>query len=207
MRYYNYLNEEKDLNEFIINHPLTKLYEQTGKIFYRGTSNIVSIYMIKSRRKGRFPKDTDYDMHKMFDNAFNKRFGWKVRSEGVFVTSNMVDADFFGRPHIFLPYSSNYSFVYSKTIKDLTSQTNKHHYNKKLLNPEEANMLENPNHYEPIEVDVVIDKLINTYTDKDIKSALNSDSEVVFNIDKYLLINIKHYNEILGKVGFLKKRK
>ena len=71
-------------------------------------------------------------------------------------------------------------------------------------------MLENPRNYEHKDVEIVVDKIINKYTDKDIKSALNSESEVVFNIDKYLLINIKHYNEILDKVdklGFPKKRK
>jgi hypothetical protein len=43
------------------------------------------MYQLKNIRKNRKPLDTPLQIHNYWNNLFQKKFGWKVRSEGVFV--------------------------------------------------------------------------------------------------------------------------
>lgn len=85
---------------------------------YRGTEKgIFNFKKIKSR-KNREPKDMPDDLHKLFDKLFESEFGWKARSEGVFVTGNPGIAGSYGIPYIFFPIGK-YKYVWSSSIEDL----------------------------------------------------------------------------------------
>ena len=59
----------------------------TGKAFcrYVNLKNAVDSLKKLTPRTDREPKDSSRKLHDMFDAYFLKKFGWKARSEGVFV--------------------------------------------------------------------------------------------------------------------------
>jgi hypothetical protein len=70
-------------------------------------------------RKDRKPKDLAEHYHKGMDRVFYDKFGWRPRSEGVFVTNNFVTAESYGNAvNIFFPVNG-FSFVWSTIYSDL----------------------------------------------------------------------------------------
>lgn len=132
MRLYEYLERPyKDLPEAIdeISNLLLKECNQFLKevgssiMLYRGTEREIS----KSKgydkvipRDVRMPKDTPVEIHTVLDDEFKKKFGWRVRSQGVFATTSMDQAWNFGS-YIYNFFPCNgYKYVYSDDIYDLT---------------------------------------------------------------------------------------
>lgn len=104
---------------------IISLYKKTNKFFFRGIggdSGRDIDYKIKKYipRTDRYPKDTPSSYHFIADNIFYDKFGWKARSEGVFVISDYGIAKSYNRPHIFLPVNG-YKYLWSNKYKDLYS--------------------------------------------------------------------------------------
>jgi len=107
---------EKDCKPFI------KEMDKTGiaftTLFQRGMGKNISVMKKFTTRKDRQPVDTPLYLHEAFDKAFNEIFGWKVRSQGVFTSSNVSSSSHYGIPYIFFP-AGKFKFVWSRSIKDL----------------------------------------------------------------------------------------
>lgn len=78
--------------------------------------SIENIRKIK-RRKDREPTDTPEWAQYILDEAFEDKFGWRARSEGVFASDYGV-ADKYGNSYIFFPIGK-YSYLWSSVTKDL----------------------------------------------------------------------------------------
>ena len=226
MRYYNYLNERRvvvpslkhfdprtitrmerdEVYEWLSTSDIFKLYQKnTNNILYRGVKRDIYHYSIEKRRKDRKPKDMPSELHRWFDNEFQKQFGWKARSEGVFVIANERTAQGYGRPYIFIP-KGKYRFLYSKEIKDLWAEATGD--DNIYIDPVEVAVLNDDSdtldmfideygYGSPPSVHQVLDKIVNSYTNKNIQLGMEYKHEIMFDCDEYFLFEKSVFEQIL----------
>jgi len=133
---------------------------------YRGTFPPISTIKTITPRKDRKPTDTPKEIHNKLDSLFQKKFGWKVRSEGVFVTG-----------------SRSFKYIWSPSISDLTVYLERgvhvlmrvHGKEKIIMEPEEYNK--------------ILKNTVNKYKSTDFEDAILSRNEIMIKCDKYYLIN------------------
>lgn len=104
-----------------------------GVILYRGMRLDIVDYQLFERRHDRQPTDMPFHIHKILDDLFMKKFGWKARGSGVFATSSINDAKQYtniipqpGRiggfvkrdPYIFVA-KGEYDILYNPDVSDL----------------------------------------------------------------------------------------
>jgi len=104
---------------------IVKEYALTNKLLYRGTKTSRretisdNVYKIIPRND-RKPKDTDPSDQRSIDDLFEDIFGWRPRSEGVFVSSSSTVAKSYGKIYVFFPVNG-YKYVWSPNYEDLYS--------------------------------------------------------------------------------------
>lgn len=199
MRLEHYLNEEDDMSfddiKKIIFKDVKREYLELMKdvgFLYRGSRRKSDKPLEKlNPRQDRTPLDSDPIYHNLFDKMFLKKFGWKARSEGVFVTSHAFTADEYGKVCIFFPIG-NYKFIWSPKMSDLYIGIGrlKRKYNYDFRNEKMADHLEKN-----------FDDL--GYVDDDLVSAILSHSEIMFKCNSYYLLDIEYADEL--KMALLKK--
>jgi len=131
MRLLKYINEEISEETSVKMDDLVQLIKKNCKPFlsefdiydnpiYRGSNRNMAdnIFMKVRSRKRRKPKDTPMFLHNILDDLFNKYFGWKARSEGIFVTHNRSMANNFGWSVLFFP-KGKYEYIWNPDIEDL----------------------------------------------------------------------------------------
>lgn len=125
MRLKAYLNESytttEDVINMIKNNCLRSYLVQTkGRFLYRGMRTVRDIEEVKPRTD-RYPKDMPGDLHDKLDDLFKRKFRWKARSEGVFVTGNIREAREYGTECIFFPIGK-FEYIWSSRVDDLYSK-------------------------------------------------------------------------------------
>ncbi len=160
------------------------------KVFWRGTRSHTDQGMTEKiiPRKDRYPKHTNPTDHDLLDKEFQKKFGWKARSEGVFVTSSKTSASSYGKPYICIP-ADGFKYIWSNEIDDLyiyISDIYSHWYR----------------------ADVGYSNIVNKYTDQSLKDALNrrAGNEVMFKCKYYYLVHPIHW-ELMIEYGYWRKGK
>lgn len=91
----------------------TYVMPKTGRTLY---------WTVFERRKDRQPAATRQDFSEIADSYFQKNFGWKARSEGVFVTGNATEASGYGDLFVVVPMGPT-RFVWSPQVFDLYNET------------------------------------------------------------------------------------
>lgn len=74
-------------------------------------------YFVKPVRGKRKPLDTDQEMHQGMDDALNKKFGFRGRSNAIFVTGDMSQSFSYGVPYMIFPVGK-YQIAYSEIVRD-----------------------------------------------------------------------------------------
>ncbi len=181
MRLNTYLNEDITASSFNKLLPeyseILKIYKKTEAFLYRA-SNRKFIFAAKTPRKMRKPKDTDVETHKKLDGLFYDKFGWKVRSEGLFTTMSSYHNQYYGSNQYIIFPKNGFKYVYNPDVRDLYTTIT----------------------YFAGKGDKELKKLINGYEDKDLMSYLKKnkgyDAEVTIKCDKYysMLIDDKNIN-------------
>lgn len=129
MRFTKYIGEardsqmNKDLTDIIfllLDKCQPALKALNGSTLYSGRNN-KGFWYRKKPVLDRKPKDTDILIHKGFDEIFQKKFGYKARSESMFVTGSYRSARFYGDLYAIYPIG-NFKFVWSDEITDLFSK-------------------------------------------------------------------------------------
>jgi len=94
------------------------------KFLYRGTDESIPDIRKKTPRKNRKPRDTYQGLHDMMDDYFRKFYGWKARSEGVFVIGHRkpIRTNNYGKPYIFVPIGK-YEYLWNPNVEDLYAET------------------------------------------------------------------------------------
>ena len=167
---------QRDCKPFI--KELKKSNSKKRPFFNRGTtSKTIDDFSKIKVRKDRKPRDTPLEVHNYLDNALKKKFGWKVRSEGVFATSQ--ERTGYGTSYIFFPIGK-YKYVFSTQILDLYGHLGGGYMSDGYL--EISTNIE------------IINDAINTYKSSDMKEAMETMHEIIFKCDEYYMINMKYQN-------------
>ena len=191
-KYNNFIIENiYDYNEIItlIEKECKYFLENDAILLYRGFKEDIENYKLLERRHNRKSVDMPINVHAKLDELFEKEFGWKVRSSGIFATTSIVDAKSYmkrkkgddgfmyrEKPYIFIP-KGKYKYVFNPDIDDLYDFL--------------YDLYDNNSIY----------SIIYGYKQDELNSA--RDVEVVFDCDEYYLFNIK-YIDIIEKL-FMKK--
>ena len=158
-------------------------YIKYGVKSFRGSK--IKVYYKKIKpRKNRKPKDTPKEIHDYFDKEFKKKFGWNVRSEGIFVTADLNMAEDYGIPYYFYP-SNGFKMVYSDTIDDLTLYLD----NNDVIY-REGNKWITTDGWESELKELDITNKYKQGDPKDINKALQTFNEVIFKCDFYYIVDI-----------------
>ena len=193
MRYYNYLNEG-NLNKYIVNNDVYRLASLNQQYIYRGKMEYIDEYKIFTRRTDRRPRDTKLYLHHCFDEAFKKKFGWNVRSSGVFTVGDEKSTEDYGDPYIFVPIKP-YRYVWSKRIKDLFIETDSSS-KRGFYTLNDLEILGDESNSDMDEFDDLITDAVKTYQDKDLIGAIKSGHEIIFDCNQYILFDIDYFKDI-----------
>jgi len=113
MKFYSYINEEKDFDT--LKKILRKKCAPVLKHFSSNKNNIEALpligkkvnlkqdFKIRKTRKNRRPKDTPGEIHDFIDDYFEKEYGSRFRSEAIFATGSYSTAKSYGNVYIILP--------------------------------------------------------------------------------------------------------
>lgn len=185
-KFNNYLNEHKNIDQFIktiVNDctQIIDLYKQFHfmKGFYRGVKMPPHLDKM-TPRKDRRPSDMPLDIHKDLDTLFQKKFGWRPRSEGVFTTSDKVQTEEYGLPYVLFP-SNGFQVVYDPNIEDLF----KHLQNIGIV---EDQLWFDREKWEKDKSDI-----LKGYTNRNPKTALMGGVEVMFKCKYYYLLREEYF--------------
>ena len=127
MRFIKYINESGSLEslniqpeEFVktIKRDCSKYFTELYPCFlYRGMEAFNAIVGYGIPRLDRKPKDTHQVVHEMADEWFLKKFGWRARSQGLFVSTKEY-VGLYGDKYIIFPVG-DYKYVFSPKVHDL----------------------------------------------------------------------------------------
>ncbi len=131
----------------------------------------------KTVRTDRRPADTVKETHERNDKLFNRVYGWKPRSSGLFVNGGVGIATSygFGEPFLVFPIGK-YIFLWSNTIQDLYATSNRIESDKKLT-----------------------DMIRKSYSDKNICRAISSQNEIMISCKSYYALKYSVIGLYLGK--------
>ena len=162
---------------------------------FRGVKDSLRVFRIKkgTRRPDRVPKFTAKQVFEIYDKAFADRFGWWVRSKGVFTGGEHV-AHGYGNPYVFMPIGK-YRYVWSNDYQKVWHN---------LTHPDNWEMktdLQKKAHL--VDQERTAKNAVKFYQDKNIREAMRTNSaayESIFECKKYLLINYKAYIAVSSKI-------
>jgi len=199
MRLENYIKKDKEILDKLKTDCKPFLKElNKGGFLYRGTNKNFKDIEKMVPRTDRLPLGTDMDVHIFLDKLFKKKFGWKVRSEGVFVNPNVYETTQYGRPYFFFPIGK-YKYVWSPDVNDLTIYIEDEmedawaEYHDEYGYEDEWD--EEPEEDEPDE-EKMMKRTVDSYISKGLIN--NKRNEMAFKCKSYYLVNI-NYEKLLEK--------
>lgn len=186
MKFYSYLNEvTKDPKEVvnIIEKECSQYIRELKNfpVLFRGAKIYTNQFLIsKTPRTDRRPRDMPNPWHEYLDLFFEKKFGWKPRTQGVFATGAPSEADKYGEVYMFFPVNG-YKYIWHPNIHDIVLDMEKHGL---VSGPDPWKTLNGPETELGQEyIKGTLDKYINKYL------SMVDNEEVVFNCKKYYLLN------------------
>jgi len=180
---------------------------KAGEFVYRGTDNTIDFIDEFPVRKDRRPFSTDYREHEMIDKMFEKEFGWKVRSNSVFATSNEFDADTYGRPYLFFPVGK-FKYVWSPKVRDLwgtLGATKREIVTKeKIGDTSKRPHLARDTWFKNVWIEgggleKEFPKILQYYTDRQLTAAIKKGVEIAFTCKTYYLVNRGFEDQLAGE--------
>ena len=144
-------------------------------------------------RKDRKPKDTPFYISRDFDIVFKDKFGWRPRSQGVFVTSDQFEARDYGLVHLFFP-KGTYKYVWSLEVKDFYSKTSR------WWTPSVSVAPGSDEYWEDIK------DMVGTYKQTGLKEAIKMRYEISFLCKSYYCIQAKSVDVTIMVTDMLQDR-
>ena len=149
----------------------------------------------KIPRKDRIPMNTPKNVSDALDRGFQKNFGWKPRTEGVFCTPDITSASFYGDAYLFFPFDE-YKYIWSPDVEDLYSDLpdiSKPYLENSLINKNTMTIRTHINKMSDKELDALVKYIFNVckYTDKNLK--YNKENEVMVKCKKYYMLSLRRY--------------
>lgn len=184
-KFYNYINEmDEQKQKKIVSHlkkckPFIADWKISGgELLYSGRK-MMADYIVKPVRQNRQPLDTSYKIHDKMDDQFYKKFGIKARSNSIFCTSILYNAEKYGTPYYIFPIG-NYEIIWSPWIFDLYSKVNFIDY-------------------------LDIGNIVSQYKKGDLRGALRSGNEIMLHCKEYLAVKedtilVYKMKQLIGEV-------
>jgi len=168
-----------------------------GYPMYRGSKSVnTNSYKVITPRTSRLPKDTPEELHYALDESFNDKFGWNVRSEGVFCTGSGPSTGPYGKIYWVLPIGK-FQYVWSSKIRDLTNTLEE--YKIFTYHPRGRSTIDmDSDKYEPI-----LDKIVSTYQDNDLYNGIYSKNEISIKCKKYYMVDPDYFDRSSKKELFM----
>ena len=186
MRLEQYLTEEFDADfektyDILKRDCLKFLKESKGLLLYRGTNKGVSDRIVKrSVRQNRLPLDMPLDYHREFDKELYKKFHWYPRTQGVFATSDSLEAGNFGLSYLFFPIG-NYKYVWSSSYYDIWVKFKQAF--PEIYSSSSTSYKHKEDHLKWIK------NAVSTYINNKLYDAIVAGHEISFKCDNYYLVN------------------
>lgn len=176
MRLDNFINEGVNVEQYLPHIKkkcgmAIKVMTSSQRLMFRGLDE--SQELVRKRvRKNRRPKDSWEEYSEYLDNALKEKFGWKPRSEGLFVSGNYMMASSYGHVHVIFPVG-NFKYIWNTDYKD----------NLKLIGSRHSpHPKDNAGIVEPrIERSIMNNEFINN----NINDALRKGHEIMIKCDEY----------------------
>lgn len=169
--------------------PIIKVYSNpasTGFMYrgsYKSTPGIIEV----TPRANRRPMSIHPKVQLTLDSFFKDKFGVAPRASGVFCTGSYSTAGQYGSSLYSVWPIGKFKFLWSKTISDLFEEIYDDNQNWMYW-------IDNPDK---------LKKYVDTYTDKDILSAIKSGHEIMLLVKKYYMILASDEYDA-GLVSYLK---
>jgi len=161
--------------------PFLREIKGANGFIFTGREKKINVFSKESTKINRKPRGTlKVGIRSKFNKMFKENFGFDRQENTVFCTGDISQADVYGQPYIFFPISK-YKYFWSPKIDDLNVYFR--YYN------------------EEDEIDEIIDKIFKTYTNKNLKDAVQSKNEIIFQCNSYYLVEgmFRAKNGILGR--------
>ena len=173
---------KKDCMPFIKEMKSNNLYNW----FYRATEHHYKDISKIKPRKNRRPRNMPLEIHKYMDKVFKKKFGWNVRSEGVFVSSDRNQLEYiYGDTYLFFPIG-NYKYVYHPWVKDIFMKFDgEYDLDPKRISDETIKKVKEGFH-----------EIVPQYTNKNLGISYSNIVEVAFKCKSYYMVNEKFVDEL-----------
>ena len=159
------------------------LEQSKGQPLYRGYGGVIASVFSGTReisiRKDRKPRDTNIYVHALLDAYFQKKFGVKVRSEGLFTTGDRQISTKYGQAYYVFPVG-DFKFIWGTYKADPVADTL--HWTRKIKDMMYVR-------YKKDSEDVtqqVMDE-IDWHTD-DLAKAIRSGAEIAILADKAIIV-------------------
>jgi len=161
-----------------------------GKFLYRGirTNDSDPIFLTKTPRDDRRPKDTAESIHDYMNKLYKKKFGWEVRN-GISVSTSYGQADAYGNVHVFFP-ADGFKYVWHPDIYDFTNDFAGDWMDSRSFDPDPTFN---------IDFQTAAQQLVDTSYDKNIKGAYGYNREMMFWAPKYYLLRNAYYEDVFPK--------
>ena len=186
----SFVNEMGMSSEDAISHRLyrgiTTEGEKSGekvKLLYKGKSLSALIKIVRSDRR---PLDTPRLISELTDDAFEDRFGWRPRSQGMFCTGDAGAARTYGNLYQIFPIG-DISYIWSPEIYDMSNVIKRVASDIGLpyLAPEKVTRDQKDNFFE--EMSEFVDK---HYMEAELEKAINKKHEIMLKCSKYLAVPV-----------------
>lgn len=193
-------DSEREIVQFIKDNCKPYLKETKGKLFlWRGYKKNIKEYTTlksKTRTKSKF---SSQELFIAIDDTFESIFGWRPRSESIYVSNSYSMAKAYGLPYLFFPIGV-YKYIWSPTIKDLYEYgVDKNYIIKDNRNKESSNI-------------ELINKSIEDgtfhrfakkhYINSDIKMCADNcvRNEIMFGCRSYVLVNSSYKHVLMEEL-------
>jgi hypothetical protein len=143
MRLKQYINEGKTSSfEEVITTIMDKCqpvikellpFHKNDSLLYSGRKNTSDMFIGKVRTD-RKPMDTPIDKQKMMDLLFKKYHGWKPRSNSIFCTGDIAQANDYGKVYAIFPIG-RFKYLWNPHIRDFFSDVIDDFVNSKTEDP------------------------------------------------------------------------
>jgi hypothetical protein len=127
-------------------------------------------------RNDRNPKHSSKNAQKIFDDYAEKRFGWRPRKEGIFTTSDLEDARFYGPVYAIFP-KGDFRYVYHSEVADFFLKFKR-----------------------SVDFAAELQDFVNDhghFSNVDIEGGLDEGVEVILGCDSYYAVKIDHIRQIM----------
>ena len=139
-----------------------------NRMMYRGMRGKSKTKSFKGTvRADRAPRNTPEPLHKVMDDWFMDKFGFRARSNAMFATGHATVAGAYGSLYAVFPIG-DFKFVWSPVIDDLSIDTGGE---------------------DPKDIPKLMDGA--KYTDRNLRDAINSQNEIMVSCKEYYAMPLK----------------